>query len=182
MRRLAAFAIGFSLVAAAVTTVALPDTSPNFHTGPTCTISGTGTRSATTTCTGTLYGVGNLQLQAQTIVNGFAVYTCVNKGGNTAPGQNQVTQGPSQSQPSAVSAEDKNGAATFTTNANTLTAAATIPGNQAGCPNGNWTGVTPKITITSVELKIFQGGTTFYDCSKTDSSGLPASFSLPKSC
>ena len=182
MRRLAAFVVGLSLVAAALTTVSISGTTPNFHNAPTCTISGTGTTSATTTCSGTLYGVGNLQLQAQTIVSGFAVYTCQNPGGNTAPGQNQVTQGPSQSQPVALSASDKNGSATFTTNDNTLTAASTIPGDQAGCPNGNWTGVTPQITITSVELKIFQGGTTFYDCSKTDSSGLPASFSLPKSC
>jgi hypothetical protein len=171
-----------AFAAAMTTAAAFAGTTPNFHNAPTCAISGTGTTSASTTCTGTLFGVGNLQLQAQTIVSGFAVYTCQNPGGNTAPGQSQVTQGPSQSQPVALSASDRNGSATFTTNANTLTAAATIPGNQAGCPNGNWTGVTPKITITSVELKIFQGGTTFYDCSASNSSGLPASFSLPKSC
>jgi hypothetical protein len=92
------------VVAGLMATVAYADTTRNFHNSPTCTISGSGT-SATVTCTGTLYGVGNRQLQAQTIVGGFAKYTCVNKGGNTAPGQNQVTAGPSVSQPVGVSSE-----------------------------------------------------------------------------
>jgi hypothetical protein len=162
-------------------TAAFADTTPNFHNSPTCTVSGSGT-SKTATCTGTLYGVGNRQLQADTIVSGFATYTCVNKGGNTAPGQNQVTAGPSQSVPVGVSSQDKNGAATFTTNANTLTAPATISGNLAGCPNGNWTGVTPQVTITSIELRIYQGNTSFYDCTVSDPNGLSGTITFPTSC
>jgi hypothetical protein len=169
-----------ALVAAGLTaTAAFADTTPNFHNSPTCTVSASGT-TATASCTGTLYGVGNRQLQAKVIVSGFATYTCVNKGGNTAPGQNQVTAGPSSSAPSQIASEDKNGAATFTTNTATLTAPATISGNAAGCPNGNWSGVTPNVTITSVELIIYQANTIFYDC--TQSVPNAGTITFPTSC
>src|SRR5712691_13150596 len=80
------------LVAAAMTATAALATSAHFKKGgsPTCTISGTGTTSTSTTCTGTLAGLGGVNLAINTTVEGAAVYQCQNGGGNTAPGQNRV--------------------------------------------------------------------------------------------
>ena len=61
---------------------------------------------------------------------------------------------------------------TFTTNPAVLTAPSTVPGSQAGCPNPNWTGVNPTLTVTSIQLSIAQGGVTLFNCSASNSSGL----------
>ena len=57
----------------------------------------------------------------------------------------------------------KNGNLTFTTVPGaTLTAAATVPFDVAGCQNPNWTGVNPALTVTDITLVISQppGATT----------------------
>src|SRR5207244_3622727 len=84
------------LVAAAMTATAALATSAHFKKGgsPTCAISGSGTTSTSTTCTGTLAGLGGGNLAINTTVEGAAVYQCQNGGGNTAPGQNRVLVGP----------------------------------------------------------------------------------------
>src|SRR3954471_14795191 len=61
---------------------------------PVCTISGGGTSSTSTSCTGTLAGLSGQDLSINTTVSGFAVYTCTNNGGNAAAGQNRVQVGP----------------------------------------------------------------------------------------
>jgi hypothetical protein len=183
MRRMF-FASWIAVVAAGViAAAALAAANPNFHQGPTCSTSGTGTTSTSTTCHGTLYGVGVQDINAQVTVSGFAVYTCTNNGGNIAPGQNQVTAGPSTSNSSFPASSAVNGHLTFTTNAATLTVPSTISGSAAGCPNNNWTGTTPQVTVTSIELKLSQsGGSTFYDCTVSNPSGLGSTVTFPRSC
>ena len=123
-----------------------------------------------------------MRVNAQVTVSGFAVYTCSNKGGNTAPGQNQVTAGPSTSNTSFPASTAVNGHLTFTTSASTLTVPPSVSGAAAGCPNGNWTGTTPRVTVTSIELVLSQESTSFYDCTASDPNGLGSSVSLPISC
>ena len=150
--------------------------SPHFKKGgePVCTISG-----STVTCKGSLTGLGNEDVKINVTVSGFAVYQCRNKGGNIAPGQNKVLTGPVTAPTTIPSSEIKNGNLTFTTNPATLTAPSTVSGEAAGCPNGNWTGVNPTVTITSIRLTIAQGGSTFYDRTVSNSSGLTGTIRFP---
>ena len=154
--------------------------SPHFKKGgtPTCTISGTAT-SLTTTCTGTLSGLGQENLKIDLTVSGFAVYQCQNGGGNLSPGQNRVLEGPSTVPTFIDSAAIKNGNLTFHTNPNTLSADATVSGGAAGCPNSNWTGVNPVLTLTDITLDIFQPVTTqIFHCTASDPNGLTSPVTL----
>jgi hypothetical protein len=126
-----------------------------FHQGPTLTLNGT-----VATVTANLSGLGNDPATAFLTVNGAATYTCFNRGGNTAPGQNQVTVQPQSD--SQNLATDKNGRASINLSTDPLTAPAQISGQAAGCPNGNWTGRSPAITVTSVVLTIVQNGQTIH--------------------
>jgi hypothetical protein len=155
--------------------------SPHFKRGgePVCTISGTAT-SKSTTCTATLSGLGNADLNITTTVSGFAVYQCQNQGGNRAPGQNRVLVGPVSAPTTIPSGEIKNGNVTFTTNPAVLTAPSTVSGQAAGCPNGNWTGVNPTLTVTNISLTIAQGGVTLFTCSASNPNGL--SGRVPLAC
>src|SRR5207249_6132131 len=125
---------------------------------PVCTISGSGTNSTSTTCTASLAGLGGGDVTINTTVGGFAVYQCQNGGGNTAPGQNRVLVGPETTPTTISGAEIKNGHLTFRTNPAVLSAPTTVSGSAAGCPNANWTGVNPKLTLTDITLTIAQGG------------------------
>src|SRR5215207_7393530 len=84
-----------ALALAAVPALAAKQTTPtsgvHFTQGgePTCTIVGT-----TVTCDAELVGLGQGDILTSTTVSGGAVYTCENKGGNQAPGQNVVLEGP----------------------------------------------------------------------------------------
>jgi hypothetical protein len=156
--------------------------SPHFKHGgqPTCTITGSGS-SRTVVCSASLAGLGNGDLTVNVTVGGFAVYQCQNQGGNIAPGQNKVLVGPQTVPTTIPSSAIKNGNVTFTTNPNTLTAPATVSGAAAGCPNSNWTGVNPTLTITSITMTIAQGGQTLFTCmSATNPSGL--SGTVPLNC
>ena len=172
------------LVPAMLGLMALPAyaASPHFKHGqePTCTIATSGS-SATVVCTGTLSGLGNENLKITTTVSGFAVYQCRNNGGNIAPGQNRVLTGPSTAPTFIDSSAIKNGNLTFRTNPNTLSAAPTVSGSAAGCPNANWTGVNPQLTVTSISLVIEQPvGTTIFTCGASDPNGLTSP--VPLSC
>jgi hypothetical protein len=156
--------------------------SPHFKKGgePVCTITGSGTNSTSTTCTGSLTGLGGGDVTINTTVSGSAVYQCQNQGGNTAPGQNRVLVGPSTTPTTIPSGEIKNGNLTFVTNPADLSAPATVSGGAAGCPNGNWSGVNPTLTLTSIRLTIAQGGSTLFTCTASNPNGL--SGSVPLSC
>ena len=101
-------------------------------------ITGTGA-SETVVCSGSLAGLENENLLIESTDSGFVVYKCQNKGGNTASGQNKLLEGP-QTEPTLIpSGAIKNGNLTFTTNPNTVEAEETVSGEEAGCPNPNWT-------------------------------------------
>lgn len=153
--------------------------SPHFKKGgsPTCTVATSGA-SSTTTCTATMAGLGNEDVHIDTTVSGFAVYQCQNAGGNTAPGQNKVLVGPVTAPTDIDSDAIKNGNLKFTTNPAILTAPDTVTGAQAGCPNPNWTGVNPSLTVTSVQLDISQGGVLLFSCSASNPNGLTGTFAL----
>jgi hypothetical protein len=146
-------------------------TSPHFKKGgsPVCTIDTSVSNSASVTCSATLAGLGNFDVQADLSVSGTALYQCQNGGGNTAPGQNRVLIGPATSSTSFPASEIKNGNLSITTNPAVLTAPATVDAATAGCPNPNWTGVNPVLTVTSITLVISQPpGTPIFTCKATD--------------
>jgi hypothetical protein len=178
MKRLAIllpFALILGLVAAPSALAASPHFKKNGT--PVCTVTGSGT-SQSVSCTGTLTGLGNEDLLIETTVSGFAVYECQNRGGTIAPGQNKVLEGP-VTEPTVVPAgEIKNGNVTFTAGA-TLTADPTVSAAAAGCPNNNWVGINPTLTITSIMLEISQGDTFIYCGVVSDPAGLTGTVRFP---
>ncbi|WP_426997355.1 hypothetical protein [Pseudarthrobacter sp. N5] len=172
----------FAVVLTALLLFAAPAqaASPHFKHGgsPVCTVTTSGSTSSTT-CTAVITGLGNQDLLATVTVSGFAVYLCQNNGGNTAPGQNKVLEGPVTAPTFIPSDAIKNGNLTLNTNAVVLTAATTVSGAAAGCPNPNWTGVQPVLTVTSISLVIEQPpGTVIFSCSASDPNGLTGSVAL----
>jgi len=153
--------------------------SPHFKKGgePVCTFSGT--TSIPVTCSATLAGLGMEDLNVGLSASGTALYQCQNGGGNTAPGQNRVLVGPATSNTAIPAGAIKNGNLTFTTNPATLTAAPTVSGAVAGCPNNNWTGVNPTLTLTSISLVIEQPpGTAIFTCAASNQNGLTSPVTL----
>src|SRR5215472_14224924 len=181
MRRVTLLIFALPMLLAASIMAASPAfaTSPHFKKGgePTCTFSGT--TNIPVTCTGTLAGLGNEDLNLHLSVSGFALYQCQNGGSNIAPGQNKVLQGPATSDTAVPASAIKNGNLEFTTNPATLTAAPTVDGTTAGCPNSNWTGVNPKLTVTNITLDIFQPVTTrIFHCTASNANGLTSPVTL----
>src|SRR6266566_4767551 len=178
MRRFAIASLLAMLMLVLAVSVAFAS-SPHFKKGgePVCTFSGT--TSIPVTCTGTLAGLGNEDLKLSLSVSGFALYQCQNGGGNTAPGQNKVLEGPATADTAIPASAIKNGNLTFTTNPATLTAAPTVSGATAGCPNPNWTGVNPTLTLTSITLDIFQPfPTSIFHCTASNPAGLTSPVTL----
>jgi hypothetical protein len=180
MRLRARFFLFGAVVAlfAALSAVAVAG-SPHFKHGgePVCTFSGT--TSIPVTCTASLSGLGNQDLNVRLSASGSAVYQCRNNGGNIAPGQNKVLIGPATSNTAIPASQVKNGNLTFTTNPATLAASSTVSGAVAGCPGNNWTGVNPVVTLTSISLVIEQPpGTAIFTCSASNSNGLTSPVTL----
>lgn len=147
---------------------------------PTCTITSTTTSTVTTAtvvCTGELAGLGNVDLVLDLSTSGFALYQCQNNGGQTAPGQNRVLEGPATSTTTIPAGAIKNGRTPFTTNPAVLSAAATVSSAVAGCPNPTWTGVNPVVTVTSITLRISQTQLLF-TCTASDPNGLTGTVTL----
>jgi hypothetical protein len=176
------------VLAVGMTASAALASSPHFKKGgePVCTFSGT--TSIPVTCTGTLSGLGMETLVTHLSVNGFALYQCQNGGGQTAAGQNKVLEGPATSNTAFPANEIKNGNLSFSAGPATLTAAPTVSGAVAGCPNPNWTGVNPVLTITDITLDIYQpgtinsdgsvSGTRIFHCTASSPSGLTSPVTL----
>jgi hypothetical protein len=166
------------IAAAAVLAVAVafPATaaSPHFKQGgePVCTVTQTAD-GPSTQCRATLAGLGNEDLLITVSMSGSAVYTCQNKGGNTAPGQNKVLVGPAVAPTLIDSDAIKNGNVTFTTNPTPpLNAPDEVSGAAAGCPNGNWKGVNPVLTVSGIDMVIEQPpGTVIFTCTSDDVTG-----------
>jgi hypothetical protein len=179
MRRILMILASVIAVTALVSSVAYA-ASPHFKRGgsPTCTVS-SGTASKSTTCTATLAGLGNEDLLITLSTSGSAVYQCQNQGGNIAPGQNRVLVGPATSSTPISADQIKNGNLTFTTNPAVLSAPQTVSGSAAGCPNANWTGVNPTLTLTSITLTIEQPpGTVIFTCTRSNPNGLSGTVAL----
>lgn len=153
--------------------------SPHFKKGgePTCTITSS-TGSASTTCKASLSGLGGGDLIIDLTVSGSAVYQCQNGGGNTAPGQNRVLVGPVTAPTTIPADQIKNGNVSFTTDPAVLTAPTTVSGADAGCPNPNWTGVNPVLTVTDITMVIKQGGATLFTCTASNKNGLSGTVTL----
>jgi len=127
-----------------------------WHSGPTVTF--TGDTSATASGDGS--GFGNQPAVATLTVQATVQYTCVNKGGNAAPGRNPVPETSSGS--ADLGNADHNGRGVFNFTVS-FTPQATVSGKVAGCPNGNWLGVDPVSNgITGATLTITQAGKTVY--------------------
>ena len=129
-------------------------------------------------CTASLTGLGGGDVVLSLTVSGFAVYQCRNRGGNTAPGQNKVLVGPVTAPTTIPGNEIKNGNLTFVTDPAVLTASSTVSGAQAGCPNANWTGVNPNLTLTNLTLDISQSATLLFRCTAANSNGLSGTVAL----
>jgi len=82
------------LTALVLTCSAALAASTHFKKGgePVCTFSGS--TSIPVTCGSTAAGLGNDDLNIHLSVSGFSLYQCQKGGGNTAPGQNRVLEGP----------------------------------------------------------------------------------------
>ena len=146
-------------VAVALTAIAFSATTVFgavvFHSGPDVTFDGT-----SATATFNVSGLGNEPATAELVVNGIAQYTCTNKGGNAAPGQNpQPATGSSGEQ--ALNSSQKNGRDSVSVTG-VLTAPEHIPGKTAGCPGNNWTATLSSLTATGATLIIRQGGQVVY--------------------
>jgi hypothetical protein len=136
MKRLGITMLGLLVAFAIAATSAFA--APTFHQGPSFTDEGGG---FTVNLFAEASGLGNADLTGTIAFSGVVQYTCQNKGGGTAPGQPlQVDQQVSQN----ARANPKNGRATIDLTAS-FSPAATVPGDDIGCPNGNWTGVNPVI-------------------------------------
>jgi hypothetical protein len=158
----------FSSISAAIMvlafTTAVASAAVTWKSGPTVTFNGT----SSVTATGDSSGLGNQPAIATLEVHGTVTYTCRNKGGAEAPGQNPVPATSTGTQDLGNSDHNGRGVLNVTVS---LVPLAEVGGKVAGCPNGNWKGVNPVSSgITSATLTIEQGGSVIYG---------PASFDNP---
>jgi len=110
----------------------------------------------TLTASGSLAGLGNLDVTITMTVRGSATTFCTNPGGNVSPGQNKVPIELSVSQVIKAS-EIKNGTASFSL---TSPVPATPTPKEAGCPNNNWSVTLDDVQFSSATITVVQGGQT----------------------
>jgi len=104
-------------------------------------------------CCVKIAGLGNEDVTIVIEADGFATASCINPGGNTAPGQNKVPVTLSGTE--TISADEiKNG--TVTTCLTTDSPDALDP-VEAGCPNGNWDAPVKDVEFSSVTVTVIQG-------------------------
>lgn|GEM_PF-1167012 len=150
---------------------------------PSCTITLSSATSASATCDAEVAGLGQELVNITVTMPGTAVYQCVNKGGNLAPGQNQVLVGPAVGSATANPSEDENGRTLLEASTNALTAPTTVSGQAAGCPNGNWKGINPTLTISSITFTATQGTQTIFSCTRSSPpTGTPFTFNVDTEC
>lgn len=158
MRRIATLMAAVGMTLALSTTVVLA--AVTWHSGPTFTQNGSGA-SSTFTATGDGSGFGNQPAAATIVLSGTVRYTCVNKGGNAAAGQNPVPASTTGSQD--LGNADHNGRGVLNLTVGPITAAPTVSGKVAGCPNGNWQGINPVFEgPRTATLTITQAGNLIY--------------------
>lgn len=177
-RRLLPF-LAVSLTALGAISLPAAATSSPWKKGgqPTCTVTITSASSSSTTCSGSLSGVGPKAQSwlANLDVDGFAVYRCQDSTGATAAGQNQVGETAGTSTPFQTT----NKSTAFTTDPTVLTAPSTASTSQAGCASGT-SAVDPTLTTFRVTLTVVAaaGDSTMLICSATDRNGLSGTVAL----
>jgi hypothetical protein len=146
---LAAALVMTATALAAVTVKQLPTISFD---GDSATVSG-----------GNFSGLGNTDAIGELTVDGIANYTCTNKGGNAAPGQNPVEAEPGSSGPQSIRA-DKNGRATVPNITATVQAPPTPSAADVGCggggaaEGGKWTVTLASLEVTSAHFEVTHAG------------------------
>jgi hypothetical protein len=166
--------IGATMLALLLTTVTALGASPHFKKGGTPTCRDTGTQLS---CSGSLAGLGNEDVDIVLTADALASFACVNPGGNESPGQNKVPFTATGSQHFDAT-EIKNGNLSFTVAAPTTPPTATP--QQAGCPNGNWSTRLATVEFANIRLTISQGGVLLFTCTRSGS--VPTSGSVTLSC
>ena len=134
-------------------------------------------------CDAELAGLGQGDIVVLATVQAQATYTCQNRGGNQAPGQNKVL-GPvvGSGEPTVIPGDQiDNGRATVSDDAGPATVRDTVTGREAGCPNGNWTGVNPVIAGYFVHFEASQGGVLLF-CREGSSTSASGPVALTDSC
>jgi hypothetical protein len=127
-------------------------------------------------------GLGQELVDILVILSGKAVYECVNKGGNLAPGQNQVLVGPAVGSAQVAPDDDTNGRTPLDASTPSLTAPTTVSGQAAGCPNGNWQGINPTLTVSSITFSAAQGNTTIFSCTRSGDLTGTITFNVDTEC
>lgn len=101
-----------------------------------------------------LAGLGNQDITVTLTTTGEATATCVNPGGNTAPGINKVPVRSTTTQ-TIRSRQIKNGNVTV---CSTSRNPGIVSSRAAGCPNNNWMAEVIDVEFTSATLTVVQGG------------------------
>jgi hypothetical protein len=129
---------------------------------PTATFSG----ASVTLTDGNFSGLGSVPAFANVTVAGEATYTCTNKGGNAAPGQNPVPAQGGSSGPVSLGNADHNGRGTISGITASVTAPAPAPTAQTvGCGgqgSTSWDVTLNTLTATAATLTITQGGNVIF--------------------
>ena len=106
---------------------------------------------------GTLTGLGRTDVTVVLDASGIPAITCSNQGGNAVPGQSSPRVSASGNQLlDGDSSIRKNGKSPFGVETDDPE---TIPWNQAGCPNANWTGHIDFIFWTDATITVLDAGT-----------------------
>jgi len=107
------------------------------------------------TASGTLAGLGNQDVDVTLTASGIGTATCMNKGGNEAPGQNPVfVEATGLESIPAVLFE--NGSTPFSV---TVEDPPPPTAREAGCPNGNWRVTSFFVAWTSATITVKVAGT-----------------------
>ena len=106
---------------------------------------------------GTLTGLGNSDVSVVVEASGIPAITCINFGGNQVPGQSYPKVSASGSQIlDGDSPVRKNGKSPFDVE---TVDPETIPWDEAGCPNSNWTGHVDFIFWTDASISVYNTST-----------------------
>jgi hypothetical protein len=135
------------LALASIAVVAVWADSPHYKKAPSCVDNG-----LTATCTGTIAGLGNGDVQVKLdFPQATSTTICSSPGGNDSPGQNPAVPTPVSG--TAFYPNPKNGSLSFTV---MTTAPANPTPQQAGCPNSNWTARIDNVTFGAGTLTVRQ--------------------------
>jgi len=152
MRRITTImAISLLFVLAGILTSVVLAQNPHYKAkgGPSCVDNG-----LTATCTGTVTGLGNFNVEITLSALASGDTVCRNPGnGSEVPGQNPANNVPVSGGLFIPASSVKNGNLSFTVS--TLPPPNPTPA-QAGCPNGNWTASYKDLSFTNGQLTIFQ--------------------------